>query len=360
VADETTEVPTTSPDLDEARGFFELAAPVGAGVGAAHGGGSFPPPPPAAPVAPQLPTVAAPPPAANPVAASPFASAMEQQWAPGPAPQPSRRSRGGARRTVSWLLVLAVLGGLGWAGFTYGPDLLELADGDESLDEPSAALIFPPATAVATPVRTATFTVDTTDAAAGARSETTTIDFETGVSRTVITGPDATDLEVLTLWNTAFVRRVDQPIWYRVEQGAFPADAQLGPTRWVRTLDQLFPPTVQATATIVEATESAVGTQPARRLLVDLDPASLTVADDVASPLPPGVALGQRTDATAPVRVEVWVDPTGLIRKSILPTELGGETITVSSVSPDEWLPVFPTEDMVRPITAAAMLELGL
>jgi hypothetical protein len=37
---------------------------------------------------------------------------------------------------------------------------MELAGGDESADEPAAALVFPTATTAPTAVRTATFTVD--------------------------------------------------------------------------------------------------------------------------------------------------------------------------------------------------------
>ena len=40
--------------------------------------------------------------------------------------------------------------------------------------------------------------------------------------------------------------------------------------------------------------------------------------------------------------------------------ELGAETITVTSVSAVEWLPVFPTPEMVQPFTASALSNLGL
>lgn len=363
MADETTEVPTTASALDDARSFFEQPAPVGAGVG---GAGSFPPPPPAPPappVAPQLPSVgapSAPQPVNTAAAASQFASAMEQPWAPQPATAPQRPGRSGRRRGVTWLVLLAILGGLGWAGYTYGPELIELAGDDDAVDEPSAPLAFPLASAAPTPVRTATFVVESTDPAAGTRVEETTIDFESRVSRTVIERPDGADLEVLTLFDDAVVRRVDQPIWYRLPRGTYPADSEFGRLRWVRTLQELIPPPVQSSASVVEASESVVGTQAARRLVVELDPASVVVPEGSPNVLPPGATLQVRDDATAPIRVELWVDPTGLVRKSILPAELGGETITVTSTSPEPWLPVYPTDDMVTPITASALFELGL
>jgi hypothetical protein len=360
VADETTEVPTTSSDLDDARSFFEQPVPVGAGVGAP---GAFPPPPPAPPVAPQLPSVmaaSAPKPVNTAATASQFATAMEQPWAPQPAPPTRRSGRGRGRRGVTWLILLAFLGGLGWAGYTYGPDLVELARDDDSVDEPSAPLAFPVATAAPSPVRTATFVVESNDPAAGPRVEETTIDFESRVSRTLIERSDAADLEVLTLFDDAVVRRVDQPVWYRLPRGTYPVGSEFGRLRWVRTLQEMIPPAVQSSASVVEASESVVGTQSARRLVVELDPATVTVPEGGQNVLPPGATLQARDDATAPIRVELWVDPTGLVRKSVLPAELGGETITVTSTSPDPWLPMYPTDDMVKPITATTMFELGL
>jgi hypothetical protein len=43
-----------------------------------------------------------------------------------------------------------------------------------------------------------------------------------------------------------------------------------------------------------------------------------------------------------------------------MPVELGGETITVTSVSPDAWEPLFPTPDAVQPLTAQALFRLGI
>jgi hypothetical protein len=58
--------------------------------------------------------------------------------------------------------------------------------------------------------------------------------------------------------------------------------------------------------------------------------------------------------------MEIWVDDTGLVRKSVMPPELGGETITVTSVSPEAFQPVFPTPESVEPLTAQVLFRLGL
>jgi hypothetical protein len=75
--------------------------------------------------------------------------------------------------------------------------------------------------------------------------------------------------------------------------------------------------------------------------------------------LPPGITLEQGPDGVAELTIEVWVDRDGIVRKSVLPVELGGETITVTSMSPDAWQPVFPTEDTIAPMTASALFNLG-
>ena len=58
--------------------------------------------------------------------------------------------------------------------------------------------------------------------------------------------------------------------------------------------------------------------------------------------------------------MELWVDDAGIVRKSILPAELGAETITVTSLSSEGWEPTFPTPDNVLRLTASALVELGL
>lgn len=364
--DDTADAPAD--DLDEARSFFTDAVPVGAGTA------GFPPPPPAPPpappTAPLLPQAAAkpPPPATPSTPANPFATNLNGQYSPTPG-TPTTPAKGGFRRAFSWLLVLAVLGGLAYGAYAYGPELMELASGEETVDETSAPLVFPVPTSAPTPIRTATFEVEAADDATGMQQYEITTDFETGVARVLVERPDAADLEVLTLFDEAVVRRVDQPNWYRIDRGAFPIDTELGRARWVRTLDELLPPQLRATATIERATESTVGTSAARRLLVTLDPGGLDTpapapVDGAATPpspaLAPGVTLDVGTDPVGELEVELWVDSAGVVRKSVMPPALGGETITVVSTSPEAWLPVFPTPEMVRPLTASTLFTLGL
>jgi hypothetical protein len=71
----------------------------------------------------------------------------------------------------------------------------------------------------------------------------------------------------------------------------------------------------------------------------------------------PGV---ESADGTTELSMEIWVDATGLVRKSVMPAELGGETITVTSVSPDAFQPIFPTPEGVQPLTAQVLFHLGL
>lgn len=270
--------------------------------------------------------------------------------------------------------MLAVIGGLAYVGVTYGSDLMELATGDETTDEPEAPLAFPTAVTAAGPIRTATFAVEQSDALKGPQRYEVTTDFENGISRVLIDRDDAPDLEVLTVFDGAVIRRVDQPIWYQLDRGTFPAGSEFGRARWIRTLDELLPPTIRQGATIDQATESTIGTDAARHLVVSLDPAVVTQAAnaaaapppaDPATPPPPpalpaGITWQPGTEGAAAVVVELWIDGTGTVRKSIMPAELGGETITITSVSPDPWQPVFPTEDMISPLTAAALFDLSI
>jgi hypothetical protein len=350
------------------------------------GAGNFPPPPPVAPSAapvppnvidqtPLLPTVAPPVPRPATAPASPFASSMDNPWSTAPTP-PKRTGPGRIRRAFSWLVVLGLLGGAGYAGVRWGPDLVALATGDDTIDEPAAPLAFPDVVPV--PIRSATFTVERVDPVRGRQITDVSTDFETGISRLVLDRGDAPDIEILTVFDQAVVRRIDQPTWYRLDRGALPADAESGRLRWVRTIDELIPPALRPTVTIDRATESTVDTTMTRRLLMTVDPSTLVQvttpvvptapADGSPAPppappavtLPPGVALQIGTDPIETLRIEAWVDSTGVVRKSIMPAALGGETITVTSVSADAWLPPFPTDEMVMPLTAAVLLELGL
>ncbi len=85
-------------------------------------------------------------------------------------------------------------------------------------------------------------------------------------------------------------------------------------------------------------------------------PAGATTEDEpvASAPVPPTA-----TTAT-PVRLELWIDARGAIRQLITPDELGGERLTVTMISPDSWIPEFPAPEQIEPITAAAIVKLGL
>ena len=363
----------------------ELQAP-SAGIPGVNG---YPPPPPVPPPslrppnqinqsAPLLPHVApaAPRPQTAPDA-NPFATLMNT---PSPTTTPAGgKKRSSARRTFKWLVVLAAIGAIAYAGFTYGSDLMKLTGGEESIAEPAVALEFPTPAEPIGPIRTATFLVERPDALKGPQTFEVTTDFETGVSRVVIERSDAPNLEILTLWDTAFIRRVDEPTWYRLDRGQFPVDSEFGITRWIRSLDQILPPPLRESAVIERATESTVGTEATTRLLVSIDPAAITLAtavpttppppaDGTVAPAPPepavalspGVILQPGSDTVETLSMELWIDDAGIVRKSIMPAELGAETITITSLSPEAWQPVFPTEDMVQTLTASSMFRLGI
>jgi hypothetical protein len=283
---------------------------------------------------------------------------------------------------MKWLFLVAVLGGIAFAGVTYGPDLLERADGVDEDNGPAAALVYPTPTAPPTAMRTATFTVSELDRFGGTQTYDVTADFESGITHVVIPRTDMPDLEILTLWEQTFVRRIDEPTWYTVPRGDFPVDFSLGRSRWVRTLDELVPPDFRQFTTIDEANESSIDTVPARRLVVSADPQQLIQAQTAAAtptldgsptptpPLPPGITVqpdvatsdsaDDNDDGASTLSMEIWVDDTGLVRKSVMPPELGGETITVTSVSPDAFQPVFPAPESVQPLTAQVLFRLGL
>jgi hypothetical protein len=341
----------------------------------------FPPPPPGVttPVAPwpgqisqagpSLPTVT---PQVPRPAAAPTSSFADTAYSPIAPKTSASTKRGGFRRGVSWLILIGVLGGLGYAGVTYGPELMERFSGADSADGPSAPLIYPMLTTPTAAVRTATYTVSEPDPFGGTQHYEVTADFESGVAQVVIPRTDIPDLEILTLWDQAFIRRIDEPTWYSLPRGDFPIDFSLGRSRWVRTLDELVPPMIRQYTTIEEATESSVGTLPARRLVVTADPVRLLQAQTAATtptadgspppaaPLPPGIVVQPGIDGVESLTMEIWVDDSGLVRKSVMPAQLGGETITVSAVSADAWEPMFPTPDVIEPMTAQALFRLGL
>lgn len=339
----------------------------------------FPPPPFASPPtppnmisqAPSLPRVAAkasPAPTSTPMS-NPFATSMNA--APSPS-SPYKQSSGAVRRFFSWLIVLAVIGGLAAAAFIYGPELMERATGDESIDGPPAPMAFPTPVAPLDPIRTATYVVERNGPLGAATTYTVTTDYETGVSQTTIDRGNSPDLEALAIFDEASIRRVDEPVWYSLPRGDFPLETSFGRTRWVRTLDELLPQPIRDVATVTQATESVVGTVPTRHLVITIDPkyfaapaaaaapADPSAAGEPAASLPPGLQIAPGTDPLTPVTLHLWIDDAGLVRKLQLPEELGGETITVTSVSSEAFVPLFPTADQVQPLTASALLGLGL
>ena len=306
--------------------------------------------------------------------ASADASAFTMAMFESPAPRPTGRSTrsSGLRRGVTWLFVLAVLGGLGYAGMTYGPDLVERFTGADAADGPAAPLVYPMPTTPPVALRSATFTVSEPDPFGGTQNYEVTADFESGVSQVIIPRADTPDLEILTLWDQAFIRRIDEPTWYTLPRGDFPVDFSLGRSRWIRTLDELVPSGIRQFTTIDEANESSIGIEPARRLVVSADPRRLLQAQAAATtpttdgspppaaPLPAGITVQPGLDGVDALTMEIWVDDTGIVRKSVMPVELGGETITVTSVSPGAWEPMFPTPDVVEPLTAQVLFRLGI
>jgi hypothetical protein len=335
-----------------------------------------PPPPPPWPgqisQAPSLPTVTAavPRPASAPEA-NPFATAMFSAQPSAPQQKPQRQ-RGGLRRTISWLFLLCVIGGLAYGGVMYGPELMDKFNGSEEPDGPAAPLAFPVPAAAPTPIRSATFTVSEPDPLGGTTAYEVSADFESGVAQVRIPRADTVDLEILTVWDQAFIRRIDDPTWYSLPRGDFPIDSSLGRTRWVRTIDELIPAGIRQFTTIDEASESLVGTEPTRRLVVTADTAGLLQAQNAAQtvpadgsappapPLPPGMTIPPGAVGAEPLQIEVWVDGAGIVRKSVVPEALGGETIEVTSVSAEAWEPTFPTPDLVLPLTAQALFHLGI
>ncbi len=273
---------------------------------------------------------------------------------------------------MGWLFLLAALGGIAFAGVMYGPELVERATGSGEDNGPTAPLVYPMPTTPPVAVRSAAFVVSELDRFGGTRTYEVTADFESGVTHVVLPRTDSPDLEILTLWDQTFLRRVDEPTWYTLPRGDFPIDFSLGRSRWVRTLDEMVPPTSRQFTTIDEANESSVETTPARRLVLSAVPARLVQAQTAAStptvdgtppppaPLPPGITAQPGIDGIESLTMEIWVDDTGLVRKSVMPAELGGETITVTSVSPDAFEPSFPAPDNVEPLTAQVLFRLGL
>ncbi len=385
-----------------AREFFDLESPAV---------NSFPPPPvgsirrmapPFATPPFATPPFATPPFAAPPFAAPPFATPQLPTPKPMAAPTPTaafdfamasavymptppavrgKKRRSGARRLFSWVLVLGVVGGLVYAGITYGPELLDRAQGESTTDGPAAPLAFPPVVVPVAPPRTATFMIERPlDDGSMIRYEVTN-DFETGMSRMLIDRAPKPDLEVLAVFDVANLHEVDQAAWFSMPRGDFPLVTGTERSQWIRTVDDYFPAALRPHVTITRATESLLGAETMRHLVIEVDAAaiarqaSLTVTDPLTGlqvptePVPPGqfvvpptytASAAEGATPNAPVTVEIWVDSTGTIRKLVQPTEFGGETITLVSMTLDPYTPEFPVPGVTTPLTARQLVDFGL
>jgi len=306
---------------------------------------------------PSLPPAAAVPPA-NTAAAALSTAGTKLIEAPVSADPPRLKKVGRTKRALSRVVMLGLLGGGGWTAYQHGPGLYDeyVAESDAP-DEPDAPLGFPTPSLGATPVRVAVFTLTDVTGAPGT-DYTVKTDFETDVTQVIVHRDGAPSVEVLTYAEAAFIHRLDDPQWYQLERGGFPLDDRLERSDWVRTLDELISPTERATTPIRSATESVVAAIPTRRLVVSVDPATLGTVRV------PQIGVSARAavpdPAREPTEVEIWVDGSGLVRQISGAPQLGAETITVVETSSEAWVPEFPVLDGVLPLTASALVELGL
>lgn len=329
-----------------------------------------------------------------------------------------KKKKSGGSRLGTFVLTAAVVGGLGFAGVTYGPGLYDQYTTDEEPSEPAAPMAFPRSRTTAPDVRTATFVLDGLSSGSEA-SYTITVDFETAVSRVAIDRTDGPDLEVLTFANDALVRRLDSSSWFKMERGAFPLDDQLQQTDWIRMIDDLIPPERRAGVVIDTSTVATVAGVETRHLVLTLDPALLELADetgasldpigdithaaegplsetltaDTVAALPetpvadvaeqPATATPSATDPAAgidqrapreietvpvagdpmsanAIQVELWIDRQGVVRRSVGADVLGANSITILETATEAWVPDYPDATLVKPVTAAALIELGL
>lgn len=329
---------------------------------------------------PMLPAVAIAAPSAPATRAATF-DIDEFLTTPGPARQTPPEPRGrGLRR----LLLVALLASGAWAGTTYGPGLYDEYVGDATEvgeAEAAAPLAFPAATAVGVPIRTAEFVLVGLPESPGATYRITT-DFETAVSQVDITREDGPALQILTYGDDAMIRRADAEEWYLLDRGQFPLDGRLARADWVRTLDELLPDAVRGGVLITDSTESTISSVPTRHLTLSIDPAMFDsiAADDLAGgdpsimPVPamsevdgevatPTAAAPVTNPLTAPgalIDIELWIDGNGLVRQVMGAPGLGAQTITILRTTRDPWIPAYPAADEIAPLTASALVDLGL
>ncbi len=304
------------------------------------------------------------------------------------------------------LVLIGLLGGGGWLASQHGPELYDqYANGEEASGptETTAPLAFPNVPAAsAIPIRTAEFVLVGLPETPGATYRVTT-DFETSVSQVDITRDTGPALQILTYGDDAMIRQADGDQWYLLDRGQFPLDGRLERSDWVRRIDELLPATVRDQAIIDESTEAVISGVPTRHLTLTVDPVLLDAASadpsttiaaasnpaepdsavpDSSAPESPGsesavpdsavpdsagsdsagsdVAATGAPGAAPTISLEVWIDGDGLVRQVVGAPQLGAETITVVRTTGDAWIPTYPTPAEIAPLTASALVDLGL
>ena len=282
-------------------------------------------------------------------------------------PTRRRRRRGSRLRRVALLVAVAGLGATGWWGATHRDELTERwrqLRGEEVAAEEPAPLAFPSELGDASAIRTAEVVLTGVIGGDGVEYRVRA-DFVSGVSRVEVLRPAGPDLEVLTFGDRAVVRRMDGGPWYATDRGNFPLE-RVERTDWVRTMDELLPRDARIAADIRSSTRAFVADVETRHLVLDVDPAALGAAP--VDPMAPGAIAASR-DGVAPagtepgedaVRVEVWIDELGLVRRVTGAPRLGAEEVTVVSTGTEPWAPTYPSEELVQPLSATALLELGI
>ena len=335
---------------------------------------------------PALPPVTAVKPAPPPAAATPLTleDLLGQQSSTGTKAKKKKKQGSSFGRLLGRLVMLGILVSGGYAAYTYGPDLYEQHFGGEEVvegdpAEVDAPLAFPNATPAAAPIRTAEFVLEGLPGAPDLTYRVTT-DFQTNVSQVDVTRPTGPDLQILTYGEVALIRRSDGDQWYQLERGRFPLDDRLERADWVRRLDELLPTSIRSSVTIDDAGETTVSGVPTRRLSLSLDVAMLggdaaapvdgTVTVDQSGPVEPAAPVDGAPAPVPPAAVdpttslatsiEIWVDAQGIVRKVSGVPQLGAETITVVRTDSAAWVPNYPTPEFVQPLTASALVELGI
>lgn len=371
--------PPSAPIISGPSAIFSSDAPV---IALDHGAPTLPSNTPAAPSA---------------TSTKPAAAAFSVEDYLGAESAANKTAKKSGGRWIRRLLVLGLLGAAGWVGVQHGPALYDTyVRGDEAgvPVETEAPLAFPNV-AEAQPIRTAEFVLVGLPDTPNATYRVTT-DFETSVSQVDITREAAPDLQILTYGNDAMIRRAGAEQWYLLERGQFPLDGRLQRADWVRRIDELLPAGVRDRAAIDASTEATVSGVSTRHLSLTLDldllgPSSATdttgasapPADDASQPeasteqaaepattepIAAGAAStgettvpGAATNApSSTIQIEVWIDGEGLVRQVSGAPQLGAETITVVSTSAEAWIPDYPTASMLSPLTASALVELGI